>query len=283
MFKLTLPWHITFFNDFHWFSMTFPGKMPFFQVNIKFNDFSSLGLNSMTFPGLCEPCQMTSKTPLTGCQVKPPDSCTPMKLTVLGPHVLSHGRTDDQLECRLPWQSPRSIGLCGSSWYPWCCGSSEWTCPDGPPPRFFPSPVCRASTVSRDIAFSPVPSDSSGQSPVPWSTQGPASEADSSPGSQVPEVERWRWTFPLANTHLPGAILNACRYEYWRVYMKDNSWINFIFCIVGSYAHQHCHHAWPTLIHVNSGHVAVRAGARERCLMNQSQNARSWSACSWLL
>ena len=72
--------------------------------------------------------QMTSKTPLTGCQVKPPDSCTPMKLTVLGPHVLSHGRTDDQLECRLPWQSPRSIGLCGSSWYPWCCGSSEWTC-----------------------------------------------------------------------------------------------------------------------------------------------------------
>ena len=133
--------------------------------------------------------QMTSKTPLTGCQVKPPDSCMPMKLTVLGPHVLSHGRTDDQLECRLPWQSPRSIGLCGSSWYPWCCGSSEWTCADGPPPDSLPSPVCRASTVSRDIAFSPVPSDSSGQSPVPWSTQGPASEADSSPGSQVPEVK----------------------------------------------------------------------------------------------
>ena len=35
------------------------------------------------------------------------------------------------------------------------------------PPGFFPSLVCRASTVSRDIAFSPVPSDSSGQSPVP--------------------------------------------------------------------------------------------------------------------
>ena len=34
---------------------------------------------------------------------------------------------------------------------------------------------------------------------------------------------------------------------------------------------------------MNSGHVAVRAGAKERCLMNQSQNARSWSACSWLL
>ena len=30
-------------------------------------------------------------------------------------------------------------------------------------------------------------------------------------------------------------------------------------------------------------HVAVRAAARERCLMNRSQNARSWSACSWLL
>ena len=42
--------------DFHWFSMTFPGKMPFFRVNIKFHDFSSQGLNSMTFSGLCEPC-----------------------------------------------------------------------------------------------------------------------------------------------------------------------------------------------------------------------------------
>ena len=56
MFKLSLTWHLTFFNDFQWFSMTFPGKMPFFQVNIKFHDFSSQWLNSMTFPGLCEPC-----------------------------------------------------------------------------------------------------------------------------------------------------------------------------------------------------------------------------------
>ena len=55
MFKLTLTWYMKFFNDFLWFSMTFPGKKPFFQVNIKFNDFSSEGLNSMTFPGLCEP------------------------------------------------------------------------------------------------------------------------------------------------------------------------------------------------------------------------------------
>ena len=57
------------------------------------------------------------------------------------------------------------------------------------PPGCFPSPGCRASVVERDITFAPVPSDSSEQSPVPWSIQGPASVADSSPGSQVPEVE----------------------------------------------------------------------------------------------
>ena len=56
MLKLSLTWHMKFFNDFHWFSMTFPDKLPFFQVNIKFHDFSSQGLNFMTFPGLCEPC-----------------------------------------------------------------------------------------------------------------------------------------------------------------------------------------------------------------------------------
>ena len=44
------------FDDFHCFSMTFPGKMPFFQANIKFNDLSRQYLNSITFPGLCEPC-----------------------------------------------------------------------------------------------------------------------------------------------------------------------------------------------------------------------------------
>ena len=58
-FKLSLTWLMNFFKDFHWFSMTFPGNMPFFQVNIKFNDFSSQGLKSMTFPGLCEPWVMT--------------------------------------------------------------------------------------------------------------------------------------------------------------------------------------------------------------------------------
>ena len=35
--------------------MTFPGKMLFFQANIKFNDFSRQDLNSMNFPGLYEP------------------------------------------------------------------------------------------------------------------------------------------------------------------------------------------------------------------------------------
>ena len=148
----------------------------------------------LTCPQQYKPChagtssgrpQMTSKKPLTGCQVKPPDSFTPMKLKALGPHALSHGHTDDQLECRLPKQSPRSIGLCGSSWYLWCCGSSEWTFAVGPP-GFFQSRVCKAY---RDITFAPVPSDSSGQSQVPWSIQGPASVNDSSPGSQVPEVK----------------------------------------------------------------------------------------------
>ena len=33
------------------------------------------------------------------------------------------------------------------------------------------------------------------------------------PGSGSRDTTSWRWVFPLANTHLPGAILNACRYE----------------------------------------------------------------------
>ena len=32
--------------------------------------------------------------------------------------------------------SPRSIGLCGSSWYLWSCSSSVWTCADSPPGFF---------------------------------------------------------------------------------------------------------------------------------------------------
>ena len=66
---------------------------------------------------------------------------------------------------------------------------NEHSLPPPPPPGFFPSPRYRASAVERDITFAPVPSDSSEQSQVPWSIQGPASVADSSPGSQVPEVE----------------------------------------------------------------------------------------------
>ena len=137
---------------------------------------------------------MTSKTSLTGCQVEPPDSCTPMKLKALGPHALSHGRTDDQLECRLPWQSPRSIGLCGSSWYLWCCGSSVWTCAD---------------SLSGSVGFK-------------WAIPGTVIHSGAcvgswffarKPGSGSRDTTSWRWVFPLANTHLPGAILNACRYE----------------------------------------------------------------------
>ena len=33
------------------------------------------------------------------------------------------------------------------------------------------------------------------------------------PGSGSRDTTSWRCVFPLANTHLPGAILNACRYE----------------------------------------------------------------------
>ena len=41
--------------------MTFPGKMPFFQANIKFHDFSRQDWNSMTFQGLYEPCTLTAE------------------------------------------------------------------------------------------------------------------------------------------------------------------------------------------------------------------------------
>ena len=54
------------------------------------------------------------------------------------------------------------------------------------PPGFFLSPVSRVSTVWQDTVFSPLPSDSSGQSPVQWSTPGPGSVVDSSLGNQVP-------------------------------------------------------------------------------------------------
>ena len=40
--KISNFFKLVFFNDFHWFSMTFPGKISFFQANIKFHDFSRL-------------------------------------------------------------------------------------------------------------------------------------------------------------------------------------------------------------------------------------------------
>ena len=57
------------------------------------------------------------------------------------------------------------------------------------PPGFFQNPVCRVSTVWQDTAFSPLPSDISGQSRARWSIQGPGSVADSSLGNQVPATE----------------------------------------------------------------------------------------------
>ena len=53
--KISNFFKLILFNDFHWFLMTFPGKMSFFQANIKFHDFSRQDWNSMTFPGLYEP------------------------------------------------------------------------------------------------------------------------------------------------------------------------------------------------------------------------------------
>ena len=58
-------------------------------------------------------------------------------------------------------------------------------------------PVCKhtlthnhhPSTVRWDTAFSPLPSDSSGQSRARWSIQGPVLVADSSLGNQVPATE----------------------------------------------------------------------------------------------
>ena len=62
-------------------------------------------------------------------------------------------------------------------------------------------------------------------------------------------------------------ILLSCDYEGQ---LLDS--LHGVYCWIKSHEDQHCHHAWPTLIHGNSGHVAVRTGVRERCLMNQSLN-----------
>ena len=128
--------------------------------------------------------QKTSKTPLTGCQVRPPDSCTPMKLKALWPHVPSHGRTVDQLECRLPWQSPRSIGLCDSLMLRFQCINIRWQ-----PPRILSeSRMYRFNCLTGHSILSGS-SDSSGQSRALWSIRGPVAVADSWQGNQVPAVE----------------------------------------------------------------------------------------------
>ena len=84
-----------------------------------------------------------------------------------------------------------------------------------PPPGFFLSPVCRVSTVWQDTAFSPLPSDSIGQSRAWRSIQGPESVADSLLGNQVPatEIPQDVAVCFLWRTHLSGVTLKACRYE----------------------------------------------------------------------
>ena len=168
---------------------------------------------------------MTSKTPLTGCQVGLPDSCTPMKLKGLWPHVPSLGQTRDQLECRLPWQSPRSIGLCDSSWDLWCCDSSAQTSADGPP-GFFLSP-------SASVGFK-------------WAIPGTVIHYGAwfgswffarKPGSGKRDTTSCRWVFPLENTHLPGATLNACRYECRLAEANANRNTHFMSAILGEWHH----------------------------------------------
>ena len=178
----------------------------------------------LTCPQQHKPCradtnsgkpQKTSKTPLTGCHVGPPDSCTPMKLKALGPHALSHGHTDNQLECRLPWQSPRSISLCGFSWYLWCYGSSAYMNIRWRPPRILSESCMQSfncltghSIFSSSVGFK-------------WAIPGTVIHSGAclgswffarKSGSGSRDTTSCRCVFPLANTHLPGAILNACRY-----------------------------------------------------------------------
>ena len=141
----------------------------------------------------------------------------------LWPHASSHDRTLDQLEHRLPWQSPWSIGLCGSSWYPWCCVSSVWTYaddapppPPSPPPDSFRVPYVELQLSNRTHSIL------SGSVGFQWAIPGTVIHSGacvgnwffaSKPGSGNRDTTSCRCVFPLANTHLPGAILNACRYE----------------------------------------------------------------------
>ena len=76
------------------------------------------------------------------------------------------------------------------------------------------------------LTVSPVPSDSSGQSQVLWSIQGPALVADSSPGSQVPEVEIPQVDVEcfLSRTHICQALY---RYECHLAEANANRNIHF--------------------------------------------------------
>ena len=83
------------------------------------------------------------------------------------------------------------------------------------PTGFFQSPVCRASIVKRDKhslwlcriqVGNPGHRDPFGACVGSWFFV-------RKPGSGSRDTTSCRCVFPLANTHLPGAILNACRYE----------------------------------------------------------------------
>ena len=121
--------------------------------------------------------------------------------------------TLDQLECRLPWQSPRSIGLCGSSWYLWCCDFS-FNCLTG------------HSILSASIGFK-------------WAIPGTVIHSGAcvgswffarKPGSGNRDTTSCRCVFPLANTHLPGPTLNACRYDSRLAEANANRNTHFMVC-----------------------------------------------------
>ena len=81
---------------------------------------------------------------------------------------------------------------------------NEWTCADGPHGFFHGN-----SILSGSVGFK-------------WVIPGTVIHLGAcvgswffakKPGSGSRDTTSWRCVFPLANTHLPGAILNACRYE----------------------------------------------------------------------
>ena len=126
----------------------------------------------------------TSKMPLTGCQVEPPDSCTPKnwkRSDLMRCHMvvltisLSVGFLDS-LHDPSAYVAPHDISEAAVPVYEHTLTAAPPPPPPPPPPDSFRVPYVELQL-------------SNGQSPVAWSIQGPASVTDSSPGSQVPKVE----------------------------------------------------------------------------------------------